>query len=68
MITREEKINQKLAAKKALDEVDRNINFSVKVGHNVPTWVVPRKVKPKTEVIAKFRKRNNSYKNNIEIL
>ena len=68
MITRAEKVTQRQEAKKALDEVDRNINFSVKVGHNVPTWVVPRKVKPKTEVIAKFRKRNNSYKNNIEIL
>lgn len=68
MITRSEKINQHNSAKKALSEIDKNTTFNVRVGNIIPTWVIPKNVRPKQEVISKFIKCNNSNKNNIEIL
>lgn len=68
MITRSDKINNRNSAKKALSELDKNTTFNVRVGHIIPTWVIPKNVIPKQEVISKFIKCNNSNKNNIEIL
>lgn len=68
MITREEKVNQKLAAEKALSKINPEKLKGHRVGHNVPTWIIPKVEMTKQQAIERFSKNNNRNKENIQII